>query len=430
LVTGGLEGLADILEQTGTAQLSLADRQEAALDAQIEALDIQKGILESQLLQEDIQAEIRDLNRSLGLTGTESLDTLNTMRDNVQVQLDTAIAQFDLQRTGLERQKEQLESQLLSEDIQKEIRELTKSLGLTGTESLDTLNTMKGNIKVQLDKQIAQFDLQRTGLERQKEQLESQLNSEDIQAEIRELERELNVTSAASLGTLREMRDHTQDTLDLFESGNDPISQAIAAEQAALENKLEALKNAAAADLLLLRQETIGKFNELIGPTGLAYTNARLWDISVGIGVVYGTLLTGFGSVVTALAATGTALSNGGTSADSALLTPTPLQHGGIATRPMLAMIGEGGQDEAVLPLPAGWRTQTNDELIQEVKALRAETQKVRELLAQEGFTFNFYGESKEAIAKYTMDKIRRRITYGDIGVRFKGERGTFVWEG
>jgi len=61
---------------------------------------------------------------------------------------------------------------------------------------------------------------------------------------------------------------------------------------------------------------------------------------------------------------------------------------------------------------------------------LHEEMKQVRVLLAKEGFTFNFYGESKDAIAKYTMDKIRRRITYGDIGVRFKGERGTIVWEG
>jgi hypothetical protein len=35
---------------------------------------------------------------------------------------------------------------------------------------------------------------------------------------------------------------------------------------------------------------------------------------------------------------------------------------------------------------------------------LHEEMKQVRVLLAKEGFTFNFYGESKDAIAKYTMD--------------------------
>jgi hypothetical protein len=85
---------------------------------------------------------------------------------------------------------------------------------------------------------------------------------------------------------------------------------------------------------------------------------------------------------------------------------------------------------KAVLPPSQGALAVETSALLREVQQLREEVKQMHGELAQEGVNFKFYGSDKEEIANYTLNGIRRRIAYGDIEVRFRGERGTIVWGG
>jgi hypothetical protein len=105
---------------------------------------------------------------------------------------------------------------------------------------------------------------------------------------------------------------------------------------------------------------------------------------------------------------------------------------GGIVTGPTQALIGEAGP-EAVIPLSQGGF----GDIVAELRHLRQDNQQQREelrqmraLLAKEGFTFNFFGENKEALAQYTLNEVRKRRDYGDFAVYFKGQHGKIVMGG